>query len=406
VLGRVARTRSLDEAARLFRQAAGVAEAHDLALWRARALHELATIRQLRSGDPADLDAARLAAVACGAPGLVAAVDFHIAAVLGATFKGRAALPAARRCIDLAGVLDDARGQAWGWMLCGQAHLTIGEGTAAGTALDESDRRNPGDPELSILTAFLRDGLGVLLSGDISGAAGVYYDAMNDLAELSETVSPLPPWYLGPLLLTALDHERADDARRLARRDELRVVLCSPTLQLALAVAVGRRGELDRANEHAAAAFAEWDGNPATDANRHLATWLASGPAAEAGWGDPRRWLFDTDAWASEQGLPGVAASCRARLRSLGASPRRNRSRTPVPRALQRFGLTGREVDVLGLLPEGLSNAAIGERLHISTGTVKGYMENLLVKTGAANRSALAILAAEHGLGTEPRHSA
>lgn len=79
-------------------------------------------------------------------------------------------------------------------------------------------------------------------------------------------------------------------------------------------------------------------------------------------------------------------------------APRRRRSRTPVPPALRRYGLTGREVDVLALLPEGLSNAGIAERLHIAPGTVKGYMENLLVKTYAANRAALAILAAEHGL--------
>jgi DNA-binding NarL/FixJ family response regulator len=127
---------------------------------------------------------------------------------------------------------------------------------------------------------------------------------------------------------------------------------------------------------------------------------LAAGPAAQAGWGDPQRWLFDAEAWASRQGLEGVAASCRAELRGMGAAPQRRRSRTAVPPTLRPYGLTGREVDVLALLPDGLSNAAIAERLHISPGTVKGYVEHLLAKTGASNRSALATLAVEHGLGT------
>ena len=398
-LGRVARARSLDAAARCFRRAEAVAHDHSLQLWRARALHELATIRQLQYSDTVELETARIAAVECGATGLLASIDFHIAAVHATAFDGPAALPVARRCVDLAGVVGDPVRQAYGWMLCGFAHLVSGQRHEAAAALAESDRCNPGSVELTVLTAYLREGFARLLGGNTVDAAQSHVDAMVELAQLSEVVSPLPPWYLGPLLLTVLDHDRAAEIRALADRAELNVVvMCRPTLELAEAVDAGRRGDLATAETLAATALERWQDKPAAQGLRHLAGWLAAGPAATAGWGDPMRWLFDAEAWATSQNLPGVAGSCRAQLRDLGATPKRRRGRTPVPAGLRRLGLTSREVDVLTLLPEGLSNAVIGERLHIAPGTVKGYVENLLVKTGSPNRAALARLATDHGL--------
>lgn len=61
-------------------------------------------------------------------------------------------------------------------------------------------------------------------------------------------------------------------------------------------------------------------------------------------------------------------------------------------------GLTDREVEVLRLLAEGLSNRAIGERLYISTNTAANHVRNILIKTGAANRTQAAMYAAEHEL--------
>jgi DNA-binding NarL/FixJ family response regulator len=42
---------------------------------------------------------------------------------------------------------------------------------------------------------------------------------------------------------------------------------------------------------------------------------------------------------------------------------------------------------VLALIVEGATNAAIGERLVISQGTVKSHVANILRKLGAANRA-------------------
>ncbi|SNT49225.1 DNA-binding response regulator, NarL/FixJ family, contains REC and HTH domains [Asanoa hainanensis] len=64
--------------------------------------------------------------------------------------------------------------------------------------------------------------------------------------------------------------------------------------------------------------------------------------------------------------------------------------------------LTGRERDVLRLLGEGLSNADIGERLHLGVTTVKTHVGNLMTKTGYANRVQLAVFAVRAGLVDEP----
>lgn len=49
--------------------------------------------------------------------------------------------------------------------------------------------------------------------------------------------------------------------------------------------------------------------------------------------------------------------------------------------------LTRREVEILGLVAEGLSNAAIAQRLVISEGTAKTHVKNILRKLGASNRT-------------------
>ena len=56
-------------------------------------------------------------------------------------------------------------------------------------------------------------------------------------------------------------------------------------------------------------------------------------------------------------------------------------------------GLTARERAVLDLVGEGLSNAEIGERLHIGVTTVKSHITALMAKTGSPNRVRLALAA-------------
>ena len=55
--------------------------------------------------------------------------------------------------------------------------------------------------------------------------------------------------------------------------------------------------------------------------------------------------------------------------------------------------LTGREDAVLALVCQGLSNASIGERLHVAESTVKSHVKAVLGKTGCRNRVELVIYA-------------
>jgi DNA-binding NarL/FixJ family response regulator len=61
-------------------------------------------------------------------------------------------------------------------------------------------------------------------------------------------------------------------------------------------------------------------------------------------------------------------------------------------------GLTEREVEVLALLGQGMSNADIGAKLHMSEATVKTYVSRLLAKLGLTNRVQAALLARDAGL--------
>ncbi|MBC6461820.1 response regulator [Actinomadura sp. HBU206391] len=54
--------------------------------------------------------------------------------------------------------------------------------------------------------------------------------------------------------------------------------------------------------------------------------------------------------------------------------------------------LTARESDVLRLVAEGLSNADIGRRLHMTETSIKTYMSRILAKLGCANRVQAALL--------------
>jgi DNA-binding CsgD family transcriptional regulator/tetratricopeptide (TPR) repeat protein len=63
-----------------------------------------------------------------------------------------------------------------------------------------------------------------------------------------------------------------------------------------------------------------------------------------------------------------------------------------------QYGLTGREVAVLRLIGEGLTNREIGQRLFISTGTAAVHVSNILRKLGATGRVQAATIAHELGL--------
>lgn len=60
--------------------------------------------------------------------------------------------------------------------------------------------------------------------------------------------------------------------------------------------------------------------------------------------------------------------------------------------------LTGREIEVLRLLAQGLSNREIADRLFISRKTAGHHVEHIYAKTGTTNRALASLYAASHGL--------
>jgi NarL family two-component system response regulator LiaR len=72
----------------------------------------------------------------------------------------------------------------------------------------------------------------------------------------------------------------------------------------------------------------------------------------------------------------------------------------PVPKTESELHeLTEREREVLTLIARGQSNRQIADALHITEGTVKGHVSNILSKLHLQDRTQAALLAVKHGLG-------
>ena len=97
-----------------------------------------------------------------------------------------------------------------------------------------------------------------------------------------------------------------------------------------------------------------------------------------------------------ELGAGGAAAVFARRLRRRGV---RGIARGPRPSTRENPAyLTGRELEVLALVADGLSNAEIALRLHVSTRTVDHHVSNILRKLEVPSRARASIEAARLGI--------
>jgi ATP/maltotriose-dependent transcriptional regulator MalT len=56
-------------------------------------------------------------------------------------------------------------------------------------------------------------------------------------------------------------------------------------------------------------------------------------------------------------------------------------------RVIETLGISGRELEVLELLAEGLSNKEIAARLYVSSHTIKTHLSNLYQKLEVSRRT-------------------
>ncbi len=61
------------------------------------------------------------------------------------------------------------------------------------------------------------------------------------------------------------------------------------------------------------------------------------------------------------------------------------------------ISLSGREIEIIELVAEGLTNQEIADRLTISKRTVDNHVSNVFTKTGSKNRVALLNWAMDNG---------
>jgi NarL family two-component system response regulator LiaR len=88
-------------------------------------------------------------------------------------------------------------------------------------------------------------------------------------------------------------------------------------------------------------------------------------------------------------------------------APAAARALVEVTRQRPNLGddLTDRELEVLALVVEGMSNQQIAQQLAISLSTARSHVSTILSKLAAANRAEAAALAVQYGLAIHNGHS-
>jgi len=96
--------------------------------------------------------------------------------------------------------------------------------------------------------------------------------------------------------------------------------------------------------------------------------------------------VVDGHFWVGEREVPDLLEALRPYLNP------------PDEQSKKQFGLTSRELDVVGCIVSGYTNRDVATKYSISEQTVKHHLRNIFDKTGVSNRLELALFAINHGL--------
>ena len=167
-----------------------------------------------------------------------------------------------------------------------------------------------------------------------------------------------------------------------------RILSCSTVLEPMAALAGMHHERMDASGYHrgagaaqipfAARVLAAADALQAMTQPRPHRAALTVDEAAQRLQRDARAGRYDSDA-------------VKAVVDAAGGSPQRGAGLRPA-------GLSEREVEVLRLVANGLSNREIAQRLFVSPRTAEHHVQHIYAKIGASSRASAALFAMEHGL--------
>ena len=168
-------------------------------------------------------------------------------------------------------------------------------------------------------------------------------------------------------------------------------------LQYAQAVIAGREGRQHEA-EHALALGDELlaESCPWGGAYTSATGWLPRKPSHITGVPPPSGLPWRPASWTSTAGdaWPPLADRCCVKPALVS---RAGRAHPGVPPSLRARRVTDREMEVLSLVADGLSNQAIGGRLYLSPKTVEKHISSLMDKLDVRSRAQLTAIAVSGG---------
>jgi DNA-binding CsgD family transcriptional regulator len=279
---------------------------------------------------------------------------------------------------------------------------------AGGCALLQDHERM----ELAIVASLAPDPDDPRILGDLWGRVratdAIVRDDRDDLRAALDTmmtyvrVAPITTSVFPTRVLWAVLHTVEDDDLGAAAGAELRSAhhlftwpVFTRSLALLDAVALGRAGRAEEAAAAAAPSLAAIPFGLGEGSMRYLSLVVAEAQVRD-GWGEPVPLIRAVEAFFAVRGYDAIVKRCHALLGAAGEPvPRKGRGDAVVPERLRALGITSREMDVLQLVGEGLSNREVAERLFVSPKTVERHMSSLFARTGRRSRRELAQLLRE-----------
>ena len=397
---RCRRPYDLAAAQRLFAEAAQLASEYGLLPWRVEAMFGLATIQLLLTEQPPELLEVRRIAFDAGLLGRAAQADLLLAdQVLIRDGPAGSAEPATR-VAEFGRLARVNYFRFAGEALLATRSALAGDERAMEYRLGRLDVGADLPPDIRTQLLGVR-GQAALVRHDLATAADLLNAAVRPMIDHA-AAAPFVLFGVWALVETLLRTDPPDFRAVLAGQTASWRRANRGAFRYADAVIAGRSG--DRSGAEAALADGDELLAPTPWWQRFLRTFTLESAVIQ-GWANAVPRLRVDLAAFETAGEEAMARLVRDLLRRAGSPTRRGRGNSDVPIGLRAVGVTSREVDVLRLVQEGLTNPEIAMRLYLSPRTVETHVTNLLMKSGAANRGELAIWAALQAPGSTERRT-